>query len=207
MKKAFAIMIILIQMNNLFSQINKDDLAFELRYPIPMGDNFLNKGFGDGYSGIDDLGVDFNLLKINKLGVEILLNTSFLRLPESDMNLIILNPKIKIDYKINFNNISVVPNVAVGYSNWQLRATVLTHESPIDPVQKEEIKEYYGGISYRGATKIVWNNNKRLNWYIQLAYEFTKLEESENSGADSEYNRNVHILYPGNGLIWKFNKV
>ena len=67
MKKTLSILFILIQINNLLAQINKDDIAFELRYPIPVGDNFLNKGLGDGYHGIVDIGVDYNFININNI--------------------------------------------------------------------------------------------------------------------------------------------
>jgi hypothetical protein len=207
MKKILVILLILIQMNNLFSQINKDDIAFELRYPIPMGDNYINKGFGDGYLGIVDIGVDYNIIKINNLGIGILLNSSILRLSESDLTLMILSPKIKIDYKININKISIIPNIAFGYSNWRLRAPAMTMTDEYgNPVQGEKFKENNDGLSFKGATKVVLNSHNRLNWYIQLAYEFTKLEKPENGAKNSKYNRNMHILYPGIGLIWKFNK-
>jgi hypothetical protein len=204
MKKTLSILFILIQINNLLAQINKDDIAFELRYPIPVGDNFLNKGLGDGYHGIVDIGVDYNFIKINNFGIGILFNSSILSLSETDLTLIILNPKIKIDYKININKISIIPNIAIGYSNWRFRAPTMTYEYE-NPAQGEKFKENYDGLSFEWASKVVLNSNNRLNWYLNLDYEFTKLEKTE-KGADLKYNRNIHILYPGIGLLWKFNK-
>jgi hypothetical protein len=207
MKKVFFVLLILIQLNNVFSQVNNDDIAFELRYPIPMGNNYLNKAFGDGYLGIVDIGVDYNFIKINNLGIGILFNSSIFRLSETDLTLVILSPKIKLDYKININKVSIIPAIAVGYSNWRFTSPSITMtDEDGNPVQGKKFKEKIDGLSIKGATKVVLNSNNRLNWYMQLAYEFFKLEKPENGAEDSKYNRNMHILYPGFGLIWKFNK-
>jgi hypothetical protein len=206
MKRLLFVLIILIPMNSLFSQINREEIGIDLRYPIPIGDNFLNNNSRGGYLGLVDIGIDYNLLKLNNFGIGILINSTVLRFSKNDVTLIILSPKIKVDYKININKISIIPNIAIGYSNWQFRssAKTFTVENGI-PVQIDQAAEFLNGITLKGGTKVVLNSNSRLSWYFQFAYEFTRLEKLDN-GIDSNYNRNMHILYPGIGVVWKFNK-
>ena len=60
------------------------------------------------------------------------------------------------------------------------------------------------GLSFKGSIKIIIRNSNKLNWYFQLAYEFTRLEKSKYGEIDSNYNRNIQILFPGLGLLYKF---
>jgi len=206
MKKILIVLFILIPASTLFSQINREKIGIDVRYPIPIGDNFLNNNSRGGYLGLVDIGIDYNLIKINNFGIGVLINSSVLRFSKNDVTLIILSPKIKVDYKININKISIIPNIAIGYSNWQFRSSAKTFavENGI-PVQIDQAAEFLNGITFKGATKVLLNSNSRLNWYFQFAYEFTRLEKLDN-GIDSNYNRNMHILYPGVGVVWKFNK-
>jgi len=206
MKKILIVLFILIPASTLFSQINREKIGIDVRYPIPIGDNFLNNNSRGGYLGLVDIGIDYNLIKINNFGIGVLINSSVLRFSKNDVTLIILSPKIKVDYKININRISIIPNIAIGYSNWQFRSSAKTFavENGI-PVQIDQAAEFLNGITFKGATKVLLNSNSRLNWYFQFAYEFTRLEKLDN-GIDSNYNRNMHILYPGVGVVWKFNK-
>ena len=206
MKRLLFVLIILIPMNSLFSQINREEIAIDVRYPIPIGDNFLNNNPRGGYLGLVDIGIDYNLLKLNNFGIGFLINSTVLSFSKDDVTLIILSPKIKVDYKININKISIIPNIAIGYSNWQFRSSAKTFavENGI-PVQIDQAAEFLNGITLKGGTKVVLNSTSRLNWYFQFAYEFTRLEKPDN-GIDSNYNRNMHILYPGIGVVWKFNK-
>ena len=205
-KKILFVLIILIPMNSLFSQINREEIAIDVRYPIPIGDNFLNNNSRGGYLGLVDIGIDYNLLKLNNFGIGFLINSTVLSFSKNDVTLIILSPKIKVDYKININKISIIPNIAIGYSNWQFRSSAKTFavENGI-PVQIDQAAEFLNGITLKGGTKVVLNSTSRLNWYFQFTYEFTRLEKPDN-GIDSNYNRNMHILYPGIGVVWRFNK-
>ncbi len=185
------------------AQMNTRKIAFELRYPIPMGDNYLNKGWGSGYSGIIDIGVDYNVIKKNGWGVGVLFNSSILKLSKTNVTLYILSPKFKVDYELKMNKFSIIPQIAVGYSNWRFRAPEMTvYDEFGDPLESEKYKENRNGLTIKGATKFVLNNSNRLHWYLQIAYEFTKLDDSSNL----KYNRNMSLLYPGVGVIWNFNK-
>jgi hypothetical protein len=207
MKKILIIGLIFLSSISTYSQLNTKNISFELRYPIPFGDNFINKGFGNGYLGLIDFGFDYNIIKINGLGIGILLNSSFLRLSETDLTLMILSPKIKVEYEIDLNKISIIPQVGIGYSNWRFRAPEMTYYDELgDPVHGEKFKQNENGLSIKGATKIVINNNNRIKWYFNLSYEFTKLEKPEQDGGDKKFNRNIHLIYPGIGMIWNFGE-
>lgn len=201
MKKVTFLLIILIQVSTLLAQNKKQYLAFELRYPIPTGNNFVNKGFDYGYTGWIDAGLDYNFFTTGKLGIGLTFNSSFLRLPNYKVNLMILSPKIKIEYQIKLNKIAIVPNIAIGYSNWSFRQKLKTMDMIGNPTGTQLYKEIYDGLTIKGATKLVFNSENPLNWYVQMAYEFTRLEKPEYGYSDSR-SRNMKMFYPGGGVIW-----
>lgn len=192
MKKLVIVLLILTQVTTAFSQTNKRDIAFELRCPIPTGNNFLNEAFGKGYIGITDIGVDYSVFKKGNWSFGILNNTSLLTLPPSEVTLLIVSPKIKIDYSISFGKVSFTPNIALGYSSWRFKS-----HNDID-----SYKENQDGFTCKAGSKLVLNCNNHINLYLQIAYEYTKLELLDNS-QDYKYNRNIEVLYPGFGVIWK----
>lgn len=208
MKKLFLIGLIFLLPISSYAQINTDNVSFEIRYPIPSGDNFINKGFlSDGYSGLFDLGVGYNIIKTNGFGVGLLLNSSMLTFSETDMTLVILSPKIKVEYEVKINKFSIIPQIGIGYSNWRFTApAILMYDAYGNPVEGEKYKENEYGLTVRGASKFVLNSSKKINWYVQFSYEYTKMNKQDNEFYDSKYNRNVHLLYPGVGMIWNFTK-
>ncbi len=146
-------------------------------------------------------------IETNGLGIGILFNSSILRLSETEVTLFILSPKIKLDYEIKIDRISIIPQIGLGYSNWLFRAPSIKITDEFgNIVEAGKYKENQNGWTIRGGTRFVLNSSKNLNWYFQIAYEFTKLEKPDSGAGDSKYNRNMHLLYPGIGLIWNFNK-
>lgn len=207
MKRITIIGLILTITISTYAQLNTENISFELRYPIPIGDNFINKGFDNGYLGLIDLGVDYNVIKTNGLGIGVLLNSSVLRLSETDLTLIILSPKLKVEYEIDLNKISIIPQIGAGYSNWRFRAPAMTFtDESGNPVQGEDYKKNENGLTLRGGTKLVLNSDSKVKWYINFTYEFTKLEKPEKPVKDNKHNRNIHMIYPGVGLTWNFGK-
>ncbi len=206
MKTRLLIVLALLQVNLLFSQINKEDIAFELRYPIPVGDNFINKGLDKGYTGIIDFGIDYNVVKMKNFSVGVLLNTSYLTQTKSEVDLRIISPKIKCEYNYALSKISIIPQVALGYSSlyFHAKATTVQVDDQIFEIPEEELTE--GGLALKAGTKIVYNANRAIQWYGSIAYEFTKLEKPSNEAEDTSFNRNVGLLYPGVGVIWTFNQ-
>lgn len=200
MKKALLTLLIAVQLNNIVAQSYKN-ITFELRYPVPTGENFINKAFGNGYKGLIDMGVGYNFLQLDHLEMGILFNSSFLSLSDYDMSLMILSPKIGIEYKIPLHKFTFIPHVAFGYSNFQFTSTSWTDE--FGNVVDSKHKENLDGITFKGSARWLLNSSKRLEYYLQLAYEFTKLGKME-STPNISYNRNIQNLYPGIGLVYKF---
>jgi hypothetical protein len=190
MRKILIIGLIILSASSTYSQLNTENISFELRYPVPIGDNFINKGFDNGYLGIIDFGVDYNIIKTKGFGIGLLLNTSVLRL-----------------YEIDLSKIIIIPQIGVGYSNWRFRAPAMTFTDEFgNPVQGEEYKLNENGLTLRGGSKIVLNTDSKVKWYINFTYEFTKLEKPDEPAEDTKHNRNIQIIYPGVGLTWNFGK-
>ncbi|MBK8806723.1 MAG: hypothetical protein IPO21_08780 [Bacteroidales bacterium] len=204
-RQIFVVLILLISVAS-YSQFNKN-IAIEVRYPLPIGDNFINKGFDKGYLGIIDLGLDYNVIEKNGLGLGIVFNTSYLRFSETDVNLLILSPKIKLEYEIELNKLSIIPQIGVGFSSWQYRVYDIIYTDELgNYLYTSDFKQIENGLTLKGATKFVINTDKRVKWYFNIAYEFTRLEKSEYESANTKYNRNIQMIYPGVGMIWNFSK-
>lgn len=205
MKKVIVIGLILLQTSGIYSQINKNSISLELRYPIPIGDNFLHNGSAGSYTGIGDIGIDYSVTNVNNFGVGVLLNSSVLRFSATDLTLMILSPKIKFDYSLHMRRFIVIPQIAIGYSSWIFRApSMQMTDVSGNLVDSPPYRENMNGLSFKGAVKLVLNSSRKICWYCQVAYEFTRLEKPEDPAVNTEFNRNAQILYPGFGMLWKF---
>lgn len=203
MKYLFLIILLYLQIFPTYSQVNNENISFDIRYPVPIGNNFINKGFGKGYHGLVDLGIGYNFIKFKNLNVGIQFNTSFLNLSQTDVHLNILSPKINLEHSLRFNKLKIINQVGIGYSNWSFKendVVAIDHPSAIPYLANN--KQNTHGYSIKAGSKIVVTSNKIINWYLQLSYEFTKLQKSEL--INSSYNRNIQMLYPGIGVIWSF---
>jgi len=116
MRKLIIVGLVLFNSICSYSQINNENISFELRYPLPLGTNFINKA---GYLGLFDIGVDYNLIKTSGFGLGVLLNSSVLRFDENDLNLFVISPKLKAEYEISLNRLTIIPQIGIGYSNWR----------------------------------------------------------------------------------------
>jgi hypothetical protein len=207
MRKLIVVGLVLFNTVSSYSQFDSENISFELRYPVPIGDNFINKGFDNGYIGLFDIGLDYNVIKKDKLGIGILLNSSVLRLTINDLTLLVLSPKVKVEYEIDINKLIIIPQIGIGYSNWRFRAPGITYLDEFgNQIQDEQYKQNLNGLTLKGATKLVINNDKNLKWHFNLSYEFTKLEKPENLTDNNNYNQNIQLIYPGIGMIWNFGR-
>lgn len=143
------------------------------------------------------------------MGVGLLLNTSVLKLYEPDITLAVISPKIKVEYEIDLNKVLIIPQIGVGYSNWRF---ILPIDYIIDdndiyhPTYGYRRTSSENGFTLKGGTKILINSDKRVKWYINLAYEFTRLEKPTSDAENNSFNRNIQMFYPGIGLIWDFGE-
>lgn len=204
MKRLFLTSIFSVFVISSFSQIN-ESISIKIGYPIAVGNNFLNNKDSDlKYKGIIDIGIDYSFYRMKNLEFGILFNATFLNLEISDANLMMLTPKLKMDYIINHNNMEIKPQISFGYSNWRLRQSDYQIGEGDEEMTIEGIKENYNGLSMKFANKISFNKNKRINWYFEISYEFSRLEKPNNDIVDNNYNRNLQLFYPSIGVIWNF---
>ncbi len=204
MKKIFSTLgITFIVIINSFSQNNNSKLALEVRYPMPQGDNFINRAFGTGYSGEFDFGLDYTFYNNSNFKYGLILYSSYLNLKVGDVDLNIISPKVKFEYDINITKVSIIPQLSVGYSFLRFKAPLVDQFGNLIP--SIVYKENHEGLSIKAATKLLFFNHKNLNFYVSISYEFTKLREKDTFD-NIKYNRNVELIYPGLGIQWKFKK-
>jgi hypothetical protein len=190
MKKLFFIAVAL--MNSII--ISSQELSFELRYPVPFGDNFLNSNFigRSGYNGIIDIGAAYKIKDISNFGFGMSYNTSLFSHPVTDVSIWTIMPKAFIEYLLHMKRVSIAPRIGVGYSHWIFKIP-------------DSSSETSNGFSLNGSAKAIFNNDKKVNFFILVAYEFTRFGKSDDE-VDISFNRNVHLFYPGAGITWNIGK-
>ncbi len=189
-----------------FSQF-QNEIEATIRYPIPVGDNFINKGGGKGYTGFFDIELGYNPFKFGEFNVGVTVNSSWLKLSVTDLSLTILSPKIKLAYTSKFDKIWIIPTFGIGYSYLEFKTgELIVHDELGNLVNLGKFKESQNGISFMLGTKVVFNTGNKLKWYASCAYEFTRLEKPNSPTVNSSFNRNLQMLYPGVGLMWSFTK-
>jgi len=195
MKRALAFAILLFTYTQSFSQFAGSNLSLTLGYPVPVGHNFINKGADIGYTGIADIGLDYTIFKVNKIDVGILMNTSFLKFKPADVSLNILSPKVKVGYTIQLKKIDIQPQLAIGYAHFSFDGSEYNY------------KENSGGLAAKASTKVILKSNKKINYYLSLAYEFNKIGELTPDASGTNFNRNIQFITPGVGILWKFSQI
>jgi hypothetical protein len=184
---------VLLVSNSISGQQARNNINIEMRYPIPIGNSIIN----ENYSGMFDVGLDYNLFVLPFFNSQcgIMLHTSFLNRSNSNIDLIIFEPKFKYEYYTFLNNnFYYMHDVAIGYSFWKYANTATTTTNDIQ-----------NGINIQWQLKLLKETKKEFRYYFLLAYEFTKLNKDK-SIADTKYNRNIHMLYTGIGFEIKFTK-
>ena len=134
----------------------------------------------------------------------LLFNASFWNLEISDITLFMLTPKLKMDYILILKNIEIKPQIGFGYSNLRFSQPDYLIGEGNEEMTIKGVNENYSGLSMSLASKILLNRSKKLNWYFEIAYEFTRCEKLNNDIVDNSYNRNIQLFYPRIGVIWNF---
>lgn len=182
-----------------------ESISIKFGYPIPVGHSFLNSKKSEfKYKGVADIGIDYSFYRMKNFEIGLLFNAMFLNLDISNVRLMMLSPKLKIDYILNMNIVEIKPQVSFGYSNWRIRQPDYQVGEGNEEMTIEGIKTNYDGLSVMLATKISLNTEKRINWFLEFAYELTRLEKPNENIVDNSYNRNLQLIYPRAGLIWNF---
>lgn len=188
--KYFIILFFLIYNHSVSGQDVRRNINLEVRYPIPIGNNYIN----DNYSGLFDLGIDYNLFLLPFLNAQcgIKIHTSFLNMRNSNIDLIIFEPKFKYEYYKWLNDkVYFMSNTAIGYSFW--------HPKDIATNNRQS------GLNIELQSKLLIETKTKFRYYFFIAYEFTKFNKKK-SILDTKYYRNAHLLYPGIGFEIKLTK-
>lgn len=203
MKKLTLIWAFLFLSVSSYAQSRLGKVSISMNNPIPTGNNFINKNLGDGYLGVIDLGIAYNFFQRRYLGIGIQFNSTFLSFSEIDETLTVLSPKLRFEYAIKRNKISLVPNIALGYSSWRFRA-----ERPDFSFEHTNVLYRYNqiGVTARGGAKLVFDTSDELKWYVEFSYEKTRLENKFAGGDNPSYIRNIEMMYPGFGFILLFDR-
>jgi len=174
--------------------ISSQELLFELRYPVPFGDNFLNSDLlgSSGYNGIMDIGAAYKIADISDFGFGISYNTSLFSHPVTDVSIWTIMPKAFMEYSLQMKRLSISPHIGIGYSHWIYK--IPDYSNMTD-----------NGFSLNLSAKALINNDKKVQFFILAAYEFTRFGKSDDE-VDISFNRNVHIFYPGAGITWNMGK-
>lgn len=195
MKTKLIIIIGILLISNIeitYSHEKSKSLFIEIRYPTPLGNNFLNKGPDNGYLGIFDIGIGYKFLNFQELRFDVSFNTSQLRLSQAEVTLTTLNPQFGIQYLININKLLIFPKLGVGYTNWRFRSPSKTlNDEQGRPYRIDSYKENTNGINIEGSISIEASLNRHLDGYVSLSYYFTRLEKPNPPVENVSYNRGI----------------
>lgn len=202
MRKTVIFVIFCLVSLSTFSQKKLNDISLYFSYPIPFGDNYIS----ENYMGIFDAGIAYDFLRLNNLGMAISFNTSALSFPDNDVNLQIFSPKIGVNYELKLNYLSIIPQIQMGYSNWRFRASGGTKlDESGNTFEIPEYKKNFNGLTTRLDTRFVLSTKRTIKWFCNISYEYT-IRENSREFLNNSYNRNIHIFYPGVGVMWSFAK-
>lgn len=203
MKKLFITGVFLFLSVSTFAQGRLSKVSVGLSKPVPTGDNFINKNTGGGYNGLIDIGIGYNFLQKENWGVGILLNGVFLNLSEINEDVMVLSPKLRFEYIYTRNKISFAPEIAFGFSNWRFR----TRDAEFTLDEPRTLEKYnHLGITVRGGARLIYDTHDSYSLFLQFYYEFTRLEEKFGGELDSDFRRNIEMMYPGVGITWYFKR-
>ncbi|KZS41845.1 hypothetical protein AWE51_20845 [Aquimarina aggregata] len=180
MKKLLLLALVLTFISKTFSQDSK--VSFELNYPIPVGDNFIE----NGYNGIIDLGVDYKFANLNPVNIGVSLNGGLLKNNVGDdfkITSYTLQPRIFGE--LNLESLPKIhPSIGIGYT-----VMIFDVSRPLDDdVDNQNGFNLNFGVSY--------DINNRF--FTQIQYDFIKLGK-EDDIPNTSFNRNVNILKVGLG--------
>lgn len=170
-----------------------NNLSFKVRYPIPIGQNFLNHPFDldRGYIGLADLGITYNFNIIAGFYIGVGLNAGYLYLDFTKINCIILNPLVNIEYKADLSErVSLTPMFSIGYSSLHFKSAEYTDHGDHD-----------NGFTLSESLKICRQITERFSMGLTFGHTFTKVDSKD--VLKTRFNTTTHILCPGISFSFK----
>ena len=183
MKKLYFLILILISLNS-FSQ-ERNNIS------IDLGLANTHKGFFYLYQGMVDANIGYNLKLWNGLYGGAAFQTEYLKLNNTQANVLIFKPKINLHYYINFSDkFSIVPWMSVGYAFLQIKN------------KEYDYSDNVAGLNLSPELKLVRKTQSRVNYYIFGRYDYIYLNEDPEF-TKLEYFRDVHLTSFGIGIYIK----
>ncbi len=204
--KLVALILLFCANHKMTAQSVPKQIEVELRYPKPIGDHFLAKGFGSGYTPVIDLGLGYSIARLRKqkVGFGLKANLAYLILPETKVQAFIFSPKIVIDGRFGWKNskLKVIPEIGLGYSLLTFnKSNIGGRGDGLHPGDEIEME----GPMFRSGFKFLWKKDRKIHLFYSLYYEFIKITNSGFDMLDVPYNTSLHMFYPGVGAVWNFN--
>jgi hypothetical protein len=205
MKRILFFLILLMETLDVSCQFLSRTLRVTVSYPITTGDNFMNSNLlgGKGYTGIIDVGLEYDVFKAVNTAAGLDFNVSVLKLKESEITATGYLPGIFVQHEINLGKMSLIPQAGAGYSRWRYKGPDLEIQDQYGNIIHIENKKASNGYNVQGSLKLASRNDHHINWFLQFKYEFTRLEKPSGGELNSDFNRNFSIIFPGAGIIWK----
>lgn len=201
------ILIILISFLSLESSYvypqSENILFMEIKYPFPAGQNFLSSAYDYGYTGFFKSDMGYERKIGDKLGVGASFSTAYLKMFETNMNLVVLCPTIKGFYyfPVESEQNRVIQIIEVGYSAWNFFTNdlKLSSDTTIVTDQDGRYRDSRNGFTIGSSTKVSYFISERISIYFIFHFSFYRLV-AEKAEERVGFNQNVAILSPGIGI-------
>lgn len=191
MKQKLLLALLLILSIKSFSQDSK--LSVEMHYPIPIGQNFIEKS----YTGIIDIGAKYRFSEITNINIGASINGGILVNNTNDNNgnqdfkvkSYLIQPKIFAELKIE-SIPKLQPFVGFGYTFMVFDASGTNNGFDVSSSSKTQsgINANFG-VAYDITTKI----------FIDIQYDYVKLKVDKET-PNTAFNTKVNLLKVGLGF-------
>jgi len=178
-------------------------IFLEIKYPLPVGENFLSRAYNNGYTGFFNTNLGYSRKLGDQFGAGGAFGTTYLRLLETNMNAVVLCPMVQGFYyfPVETERNKVTQMIAIGYSFWSFFSDNLNFPSDSTIVTDPDghYRENRHGFALGSSTKVSYFISDRvsIDFIIQLNFHRLKAIKTEER---SWYNQNVAILFPGLGI-------
>lgn len=190
MKKAYLLFLLLFSLNSYSQEYKKWSL--EANYPVPADNNFI----GRNYLGLVDIGVKYRFLEVAGFRFGAGLNAGILKFNNPDdfehylLFCYTLQPKLFVEFVVP-NQPEFRPFVYAGYSFMIFRADGTNYTNDL----------YYSSQTLSGFNIGLGLAYDILDiFFIQLQYDFAKLEIIDLARASTSYDTNVNLFKFGVGV-------
>lgn len=179
-----------------FSQ--KTKFSVEANYPLPIDNNFV----GENYDGIIDLGVKYQIKKLETVNLGVSVNSSYYTFEEEAFfpafdeylkfktSLYVIQPRFFCE--LNLKNVPKLhPYAGIGYSLFISKTKFSNSESnPNDESNNQSGLNLDLGLNYDITNRL----------YLTVSYNYFKLLQLDEAVPKTGYNTNVNILKMGVGF-------